>query len=113
VNAAHAGGARQRDDDIAGLLVVAAFAQDRPCVGLDVQPSERARELARRCEKDPRVVELILQESAAVLRCRPGAIIVAHRLGLVPANAGIDASTDFAPQACWPGGRFVEGISNG
>jgi coenzyme F420-0:L-glutamate ligase / coenzyme F420-1:gamma-L-glutamate ligase len=58
----------------------------------DVQPSERARELARRCEKDPRLVELILQESSAVLRIRPGAIIVANRLGLVLANAGIDAS---------------------
>ena len=37
------------------------------------------------------MVELILQESTEVLRCRPGAIIVQHRLGFVLANAGIDA----------------------
>ena len=63
----------------------------------DVQPSERTRELAPHCEKDPRLVEIILQESSAVLRIRPGAIIVANRLGLVLANAGIDASNVEAP----------------
>lgn len=58
----------------------------------DVTPSSRARELAAKTEKDPRVVELILRESTEVLRWRAGAIIVAHRLGFVMANAGIDAS---------------------
>jgi coenzyme F420-0:L-glutamate ligase / coenzyme F420-1:gamma-L-glutamate ligase len=38
------------------------------------------------------LVELILQESSEVLRCRPGVIIAEHRLGFVLANAGIDAS---------------------
>jgi coenzyme F420-0:L-glutamate ligase/coenzyme F420-1:gamma-L-glutamate ligase len=58
----------------------------------EIAPSARARELAREANKDPRVVELILRESHDVLRCRPGVIIVAHRLGFVMANAGIDAS---------------------
>jgi coenzyme F420-0:L-glutamate ligase/coenzyme F420-1:gamma-L-glutamate ligase len=58
----------------------------------DVAPTQRAVELAAECNKDPRIVELILRESAAVLRCRPGVIIVEHRSGLVMANAGIDAS---------------------
>lgn len=58
----------------------------------DVQPSARAVELATLSEKDPRLVELILQESNEVLRVRPGAIIVEHRLGFVCANAGIDHS---------------------
>ena len=58
----------------------------------DVVPSARAAELAAECDKDPRIVELILRESVAVLRCRPGVIIVEHRSGLVMANAGIDAS---------------------
>lgn len=57
-----------------------------------VTPSERAIELANATAKDPRVVELILAESTEVLRQRPGAIIVAHRLGYVLANAGIDMS---------------------
>ena len=57
-----------------------------------VTPSQRAVELAKQTEKDPRVVELILQESNEVLRTRLGAIIVEHRLGFVCANAGIDHS---------------------
>ncbi len=57
-----------------------------------VEPSAKARELAAAADKDPRVVELILGESDEVLRVRPGAIIVAHRLGFVAANAGIDQS---------------------
>lgn len=62
-------------------------------VSLDtVQPGVRAEELAQKTGKDPRLTELILQESKQVLRSRPGLIIVEHRLGFVCANAGIDRS---------------------
>ncbi|MFN2199405.1 MAG: coenzyme F420-0:L-glutamate ligase [Anaerolineales bacterium] len=57
-----------------------------------VQPSARAVELAEFTDKDPRVVELVLQESRQVLRTRPGLMVVEHRLGFVCANAGIDHS---------------------
>jgi coenzyme F420-0:L-glutamate ligase/coenzyme F420-1:gamma-L-glutamate ligase len=57
-----------------------------------VRASPRAREYAEQCEKDPRLVELILQESNEVLRIKPGTIVVEHRLGFVCANAGIDHS---------------------
>jgi coenzyme F420-0:L-glutamate ligase/coenzyme F420-1:gamma-L-glutamate ligase len=57
-----------------------------------VSPSEQAIELAAKTEKDPRLVELILSESRAVLRHRANVIIVEHRLGFVLANAGIDQS---------------------
>jgi coenzyme F420-0:L-glutamate ligase/coenzyme F420-1:gamma-L-glutamate ligase len=57
-----------------------------------ITPSPPALELAEKTEKDPRMVELILQESREVLRTRPGTIIVEHRLGFVCANAGIDHS---------------------
>jgi coenzyme F420-0:L-glutamate ligase / coenzyme F420-1:gamma-L-glutamate ligase len=57
-----------------------------------VEPSARAHELAVHCEKDPRLVELILRESREVLRIRTGTMIVEHRLGFVCANAGIDHS---------------------
>ncbi len=57
-----------------------------------VTPSPRAVALGKETQKDPRIVELILAESTEVLRCRPGVLIVAHRLGLVLANAGIDRS---------------------
>jgi coenzyme F420-0:L-glutamate ligase / coenzyme F420-1:gamma-L-glutamate ligase len=57
-----------------------------------VKPTKEAQELAKRSDKDPRLVELILQESREVLRVRPGTIIVEHRLGFVCASAGIDHS---------------------
>lgn len=57
-----------------------------------VEPSSEARTIAMRTGKDPRVVELILREATEVVRTRPGVIIVAHRLGFVMANAGIDSS---------------------
>lgn len=57
-----------------------------------VSPGPRAQELARHTEKDPRLVEMILQESAQVIRHRPGLIIAEHRLGFICANAGIDHS---------------------
>lgn len=57
-----------------------------------VRPSQEAIDLAQKIAKDPRLTELILQESSSVLRTRPGTIIVEHRLGFVCANAGIDHS---------------------
>ena len=62
-------------------------------VDLDsVRVSPRARELAARCGKDPRLVEVILGESTQVVRCAPRVLIVRHRLGLVVANAAVDQS---------------------
>ncbi len=62
-------------------------------IALDsVQPSGEAETLAHQTEKDPRLVQLILDESAEVMRFKPGVIIVRHKLGHVGANAGIDQS---------------------
>ncbi len=55
-------------------------------------PSKEAEELALISEKDARLVELILQESKAILRIRPGTLIVEHKLGFICASAGIDHS---------------------
>jgi coenzyme F420-0:L-glutamate ligase / coenzyme F420-1:gamma-L-glutamate ligase len=57
-----------------------------------VTPSAGAVALAKETGKDACLVELILAESTEVLRHRPGVLIVAHKLGLVLANAGIDRS---------------------
>jgi coenzyme F420-0:L-glutamate ligase / coenzyme F420-1:gamma-L-glutamate ligase len=57
-----------------------------------VRVSARAQELAALCGKDPRLVELVLQESIEVVRCAPRVLIVRHRLGYVMANAGVDQS---------------------
>jgi coenzyme F420-0:L-glutamate ligase / coenzyme F420-1:gamma-L-glutamate ligase len=48
--------------------------------------------LARETDKDPRLVQLVLDESTEVVRKKPGVLIVRHRLGLVGAHAGIDQS---------------------
>jgi coenzyme F420-0:L-glutamate ligase / coenzyme F420-1:gamma-L-glutamate ligase len=62
-------------------------------VDLDtVTPSAHAQTVAQQCNKDPRLVEVILSESAAVVRVRPGLIITRHRLGFIAANAGVDRS---------------------
>jgi coenzyme F420-0:L-glutamate ligase/coenzyme F420-1:gamma-L-glutamate ligase len=57
-----------------------------------VIPSAEAEQLAHEVNKDARLVELILRESTEVVRHRRDVLIVAHKLGLVMANAGIDQS---------------------
>jgi coenzyme F420-0:L-glutamate ligase/coenzyme F420-1:gamma-L-glutamate ligase len=57
-----------------------------------VTPSERAKKLAVKLGKDPRQIELVLQESREIVRSKPGVVIVEQNLGLVMANAGIDRS---------------------
>lgn len=57
-----------------------------------VVPSPRAVALAQEVDKDARLVEVILSESSDVVRHRKGVLIVAHRLGFVMANAGVDQS---------------------
>jgi len=58
----------------------------------DISPSPEAVKLGVECEKDARLVELILRESKSVVRTRPGLLIVEHKLGFICANAGIDRS---------------------
>lgn len=57
-----------------------------------IKPGEKARELAEIVNKDPRLVEVILTESRAVLRHVPDVLITEHHSGWIMANAGIDAS---------------------
>ena len=71
---------------------IVSKAEDRYVRLADVTPSEEAIELAQQAHKDPRQTELILRESRAVLRVRPGVIIVEHQNGYVHANAGMDKS---------------------
>jgi len=82
-----------RDGDVLVLAQkIVSKAENRYVRLAEVEPGPAAVELARRADKDPRQVELILRESRQVLRVRPGVIIVEHRLGYVHANAGIDKS---------------------
>jgi coenzyme F420-0:L-glutamate ligase / coenzyme F420-1:gamma-L-glutamate ligase len=91
-SAAHTGIALKDGDILAVAQKIVSKSEGRFVDLNEVRPSAEARALAMQSAKDPRVVELILRESAEVVRVRPGVIIVAHRLGFVMANAGIDAS---------------------
>lgn len=57
-----------------------------------IEPGREALDLARITLKDPRLVELVLRESCAVVRAAPHILITRHRLGHVMANSGIDRS---------------------
>jgi coenzyme F420-0:L-glutamate ligase/coenzyme F420-1:gamma-L-glutamate ligase len=98
-------------DDLAALIL-AALGEDAPHAGqvlaiahtvvskaegalvtLDaVAPSERARELGAEQGRDPRAIQVVLDQSAEVLRAERGVLICRTRHGFVCANAGVDAS---------------------
>jgi coenzyme F420-0:L-glutamate ligase / coenzyme F420-1:gamma-L-glutamate ligase len=56
----------------------------------EVEPSDRARAIAG--DRDPRRVEVILRESARIVRLRPPLVIAQTSHGFVCASAGVDAS---------------------
>lgn len=72
----------------------------------DVVPGAEARRIASETAREPAVVQAILDESSAILRATPVAIIARHRTGHVLANAGIDASNveggDDGTVLLWP-----------
>jgi coenzyme F420-0:L-glutamate ligase/coenzyme F420-1:gamma-L-glutamate ligase len=98
----------RRGDDLAALLaartttgpadvVVVAHkavskAEGRVVRLAGVQPGRRAIELAQSHGKDPRAVQVVLDESAEVLRAVGGVLICRTHHGFVCANAGVDAS---------------------
>lgn len=82
-----------QDDDILVLAQkIVSKAENRLVDLATAHPSPAALELAEKTGKDPRIAELLLQESSEILRVRMGTTIVEHRLGFVCANAGIDQS---------------------
>jgi coenzyme F420-0:L-glutamate ligase/coenzyme F420-1:gamma-L-glutamate ligase len=96
-------------DDLAELLLAAAGmlsdgdvlvlahkivskAEGRTVVLGDVEAGGHATVLGAAHGKDPRLVEVILRETDAIVRSRPGVLICRTRHGFVCANAGVDAS---------------------
>ena len=82
----------EQGDVIVIAQKIISKAESRYAYYKDVKVTDKAQTLALQCDKDPRLVQLILEESVDVLRVRPGVIIVEHRSGYVHANAGIDKS---------------------
>jgi len=92
---AQAGGLE--DGDVVVVAQKAVSKVEGRVVRLDeVEPSPRAVELAG-SDGDPRQVEVILRESAEILRSRPPLVIARTRHGFVCASAGVDASNAKGP----------------
>ena len=69
-----------KDDDVLVLAQkIVSKAEGRYGYLNETQPSEAAIELARSIDKDPRLVELILEESVEVIRQRRGVVVVLIR----------------------------------
>jgi len=91
-----AGRAELADRDILVVAQKAVSKAEGRVVRLDdVEPSERARELAG--DEDPRRIEVILREAARIVRSRPPLVIAETQHGFVCASAGVDSSN--APEA--------------
>lgn len=82
-----------RADDVLVIAhKVVSKAEGRTRALPEVQPSAEALALAERLDKDPRLVQVILDESREVLRAERGVLICVTRHGFVCANAGVDQS---------------------
>jgi coenzyme F420-0:L-glutamate ligase/coenzyme F420-1:gamma-L-glutamate ligase len=93
-------GAPLRDGQLVAIAHTAVSKEEGALIALaDVRPSERARELAARHGSDPRVVQVVLDQSVEVLRAERGVLICRTRQGFVCANAGVDASNAAADGA--------------
>jgi coenzyme F420-0:L-glutamate ligase/coenzyme F420-1:gamma-L-glutamate ligase len=97
---AAAGGEGLRDGELVSIAHKVVSKAEGAVVSLgDVQPGERARELAERLTaeapgyvRDPRVVQVVLDQSAEIVRAERGVLICRSHHGLLCANAGVDAS---------------------
>jgi coenzyme F420-0:L-glutamate ligase/coenzyme F420-1:gamma-L-glutamate ligase len=78
------------------VLVIAqkivSKAEGRTRALADVEPGERAESIARDNDKDPRLVQVVLDETAELLRADHGVLICETHHGFVCANAGVDMS---------------------
>lgn len=94
------GGEGLRDGQLVSIAHKVVSKAEGAVVSLgDVQPGERARELAERLTaqapgyaRDPRVVQVVLDQSAEIVRAERGVLICRTHHGLLCANAGVDAS---------------------
>jgi len=92
----------QRDEIQDGDIVVIAQkivskSEGRIVHLADVTPGARALEMAAESGKDARQIEVVLSESAKIVRWERGILICETHHGFVCANAGVDRSNAGAP----------------
>jgi coenzyme F420-0:L-glutamate ligase/coenzyme F420-1:gamma-L-glutamate ligase len=82
-----------KENDIVVITHVAVSKAEGNVVNLDeIVPSEKALEIARKVDKDPALVEVILRETKEIVRMGPNSLITETKHGIVSANAGVDRS---------------------
>lgn len=84
-------------EDLGGKIVAIAHkivskAEGAVVALTDITPTPRARALAAEQGKDPRAVQVVLDQSEAVIRAAKGVLICRTHHGFTCANAGVDAS---------------------
>lgn len=57
-----------------------------------IKPSEFARKIGERSNKDPAVIEVVLREAENIVRMREGTLITRTKHGFICANSGVDQS---------------------
>ena len=82
----------RRGDILVIAQKVVSKSENRYAYLNDVVPSSEAIRIAKNSDKDPKLVQLILNESVKVIRQGRGVIVVENKLGFIHANAGIDKS---------------------
>ena len=92
--AASQGTALESGDIVVVTQKIVSKAEGRLVKLSTVEPSDFAVNFARAADRDPRLIELVLQESKSIVRMDPdrGVIISETHHGFVCANAGIDQS---------------------
>ncbi len=80
------------DDVVVVAQKAVSKAEGRVVVLSDVRPGARARALGAEHDQDPRAVQVVLDESAEIMRAERGVLISRTHHGFVCANAGVDAS---------------------
>jgi coenzyme F420-0:L-glutamate ligase/coenzyme F420-1:gamma-L-glutamate ligase len=82
-----------QDGDVVIVTHVVVSRAEGATVNLDtVTPSPFAQHIARKCGKDPALVEVVLREAESVIRMQDGSIITLTKHGLICANSGVDKS---------------------
>lgn len=82
-----------QDGDVLVVTHVVVSRAEGDIVNLDtVKPSPFAEVIARKSDKDPALVEVILREAQSIIRMREGSIITLTKHGFICANSGVDKS---------------------
>ena len=92
----HTGLKPQAGDILVVCQKVISKAEGRVVDLNDIEPSEFANNLAKRWEKDPRAVEIVLRQTNRIVRNDRGVIIVETGPGWICANAGVDESNSLS-----------------